>query len=256
MTDSLKIKLADTDIEVLTDSKYLFQMCRNYICEFNTPDLIIETHKSDIDFEAARFNERNRLVEGQYKHHKENLESLAVYRKIAERMIERDTILFHGSAIAVDDVCYLFCANSGTGKSTHTRLWRDHFRDKAVMINDDKPLIMIKEDGVIVYGTPWSGKHKLDTNTSAPLKAVCFLERGKENTIRKITSQEALPDLLRYSYHSSDPIHLQKSLGLLVRMSEQVSLYRLACNMDPSACLVSYNGMNNNGEGNGQYQQL
>lgn len=251
MTDSLKIKLADTDIEVLTDSEYLFHMCRNYICEFNSPDLVIETHTSDIDFEAERFNERNQLAAGQYKPHRKNLESLAVYRKIAEEMIERDTILFHGSAIAVDGVCYLFCANSGTGKSTHARLWRDHFGDRATMINDDKPLIQIKEEGVIVYGTPWSGKHKLDTNTCAPLKAVCFLERGKENEICKITNQEALPELLRYSYHSSDPIHLQKSLGLIARMSEQVSLYRLMCNIDPSACLVSYNGMNSNGEDRG-----
>lgn len=248
MKNSLKIRLVDTDINILTDNEYLLYMCRKYICDFSEPDLLVETSESDIEYEADMFSERNRPASEQYKPNRNILESLAVYRKIAEKMIERDTLLFHGSAISVDGICYLFCADSGTGKSTHTRLWRNYFKDRAIMINDDKPLIQIKKDSVKVYGTPWSGKHKLDTNTCAPLKAVCFLERGKDNTIRKIKKEEALSGLLRYSYHSSDPVHLQKSLGLLVKMSEQISFYRLACNMDPSACLVSYEGMNNNSE--------
>lgn len=250
MENSLKIRLADMNIKILTDSEYLFHMCAKYIGEFNEPDFIVEINQSDIDYEERLFHDRNHPA-GQYKPHSGILESLAVYRKIAEEMIERDTLLFHGSAIAVDGICYLFCADSGTGKSTHTRLWRNYFKDRAVMVNDDKPLIRIKENGVMVYGTPWSGKHKLDTNINVPLKAVCFLERGKENKICKITKGEVLSELLRYSYRTSDPVHLQKSLSLLVKMNEQVSFYRLACNMDPSACLVSYEGMNSNGEDNG-----
>ena len=53
------------------------------------------------------------------------LETMAVYRKIEDKLLDYDTILFHGSAVAVDGVGYLFTAKSGTGKSTHTRLWRE-----------------------------------------------------------------------------------------------------------------------------------
>ena len=81
------------------------------------------------------------------------LETLAVCRKIAERMPEYDTFLFHGSCIAVDGVGYLFTAKSGTGKSTHTRLWRELLDNRATMVNDDKPLIRIADDGLVIYGT-------------------------------------------------------------------------------------------------------
>lgn len=68
------------------------------------------------------------------------LETLAVYRKIVTRLVFSDILLIHGSAIAVDGKAYLFTAPSGTGKSTHTRMWREYFKDRAVMVNDDKPL--------------------------------------------------------------------------------------------------------------------
>lgn len=52
------------------------------------------------------------------------------YRKIAEKLVQYDVMLFHGSAVAVDGIGYLFTAKSGTGKSTHTRLWREYFGDR------------------------------------------------------------------------------------------------------------------------------
>lgn len=122
------------------------------------------------------------------------LETLAVYRKIAEWMPMYNTLLFHGSVIAVDGKAYLFTAKSGTGKSTHTRLWREYFGERAVMINDDKPLLRITQEGVFAYGTPWDGKHRLSTNISAPLAGICILRRGNDNSIRMITGTRSLPD--------------------------------------------------------------
>ena len=98
-------------------------------------------------------------------------------------MISYDTILFHGSVIAVDGIGYLFTAKSGTGKSTHTRLWREYFGDRAAMVNDDKPLLKITDSSVIAYGTPYNGKHRLGTNISVPLKAICILTRAADNHI-------------------------------------------------------------------------
>ena len=249
MKKRLDIRLADTNIAIHTDSEYLFNMCRNYTAAFECPDFVVEINDRDIEYEEQLFLERNNVSSAQSNLRYSVLESLAVYRKIAEKMIERDTVLFHGSAIAVDHNCYLFCADSGTGKSTHTRLWREYYKDRAVMINDDKPLIQIKDSQIRVFGTPWSGKHHLDTNTDSPLKAVCFLEQGTENAIMKITKDEALKELLRYSFHSSDPVRLQKSMALLFRMNELIPFYRLQCNMDPSACIVAYEGMNKNNAG-------
>ena len=174
----------------------------------------------------------------------EYLETLAVYRKIAAGLLERDTLLFHGSVIAVDGVAYLFTAKSGTGKSTHTRLWQKQFGDRAVMINDDKPLLRLDEEGVTVYGTPWDGKHHRSTNTACPLKAICILTRSEVNHIQTMDKKNALPMLCQQSYRPADPAALRKTLSLVDRLGRSVKLYKLNCNMEPEAAQVAYDGMN------------
>jgi len=146
--------------------------------------------------------------------------------------------------IAVDGVGYMFTAKSGTGKSTHARLWREQFGDRAVMINDDKPLLKITDAGVIAYGTPWNGKHHLDTNTSVPLKAICILCRGETNRIEPVGKKEAYPLLCQQSNRAADPEGMLRTLKLIESLSGSVALYRLTCNMDPEAALVAYQGMN------------
>ncbi len=132
------------------------------------------------------------------------LEELAVYRKIAEEMINYDTVLFYGSVIAIDGIGYLFTAKSGTGKSTHTRFWRKYFRDRTVMVNDDKPLIKITDSSVTAYGTPYNGKHRLGSNIFVPLKAICILTRSAENHINKIIGKQAYPMMLQQVYRPAD----------------------------------------------------
>ncbi len=168
------------------------------------------------------------------------LETLAVYRKICEKMVEYDTILMHGSVVAVDDQAYLFTAKSGTGKSTHTRLWREVFGERAVMVNDDKPLLKLTEDGVLACGTPWDGKHRLSTNVCLPLKAVCILERGEENEIHPISAQEALPMVFQQTYR---PKNLGKYLEIIDKLTQRVAFYRLKCNQTAEAAKIAYEAM-------------
>ncbi len=99
----------------------------------------------------------------------------------------------HSSAVVVDGYAYLFSADSGTGKSTHTGLWLEHFKEKAFIINDDKPVLRLENGQWFVYGTPWSGKTDLNINVKAKLGAIVFLERAKENHITPIEVKEAIP---------------------------------------------------------------
>ena len=173
----------------------------------------------------------------------ERLESTAVQRKIAEGLYAYDTLLFHGSVIAVDGEAYLFTAKSGTGKSTHTRLWRKLFGDRAVMINDDKPFLRVTEEGVTVYGSPWNGKHGLGNNICAPLKAICILERGEQNAIRSIPANEAVSMLLQQSNRPRQAKWLPKYMELLDKLSGNLAFYRLSCTIDPQAAAVAYEAM-------------
>ena len=174
----------------------------------------------------------------------EYLETLVVYRKIAERLIDRDTLLFHGFCISVDGEAYLFTAKSGTGKSTHTELWQKQFGNRAVIINDDKPLLKLVDQSVTVYGTPWDGKHRRSANIAVPLKAICILTRSEENRIQRIDTKTALPMLIQQSYRPADPSALGKTLELVNRLSHSAALYKLGCNMEPEAAQVAYAGMN------------
>lgn len=238
-----RYKIAEKVIEVTSIYEKVHEYCMDYTTD-EVPDFSIDTTQTDIEYERER-SAREDVYEGRSvrDYRDEYLEELAVYRKIAEKMPDYDTVLFHGSVIAVDGEGYLFTAKSGTGKSTHTRLWREAFGERAVMVNDDKPLLKITDNDVTAFGTPYNGKHRLGNNMSVKLKGLCILTRGEQNSIRRITKSEAYAMLLQQVYRPLDTDKLRKTLALADRFAENVSLYKLACNMDISAAETAYNGM-------------
>ena len=214
--------------------------CQDYLTQ-NAPDFSVEVTQGDIDRERQLSADEDILEGHAVRNHTDAvLETTAVYRKIVNRLIDYDILLFHGSTVAVDGVAYLFTAKSGTGKSTHTKLWRKLFGRRAVMINDDKPLLKIGKDGVLVCGTPWDGKHKLNTNCMVPLKAICVLERGEENHIIQISPSAALPMLMQQSHR---PANVLKYMDLLDSLTRHVKFHNLHCNMEDEAAKIAYEGM-------------
>jgi hypothetical protein len=218
--------------------------CADYRTADGMPDFSVAVTEQHIAFEREK-SAREREAEGlpPLEFPAPYLEELAVYRQIAEKMPDYDTLLMHGSLIAADGQGFLFTAKSGTGKSTHTRLWRELLGEKAVTVNDDKPLLHIGAEGVTGYGTPYNGKHRLGCNMSVPLKAICILTRAAENRIVRITKADAYAMLIQQVYRPRDPVQMKKTLALIDRLAEQTALYRLGCNMDIEAAEVAYNGM-------------
>jgi hypothetical protein len=199
--------------------------------------------REDIDGERQRLLKKKNPGEALEASTPEALERLHLCRRISELLPKYDRVLFHGSALAVDGRGVLFTAKSGTGKSTHTRLWRQEFADRVVMINDDKPFLHISGDSVTVYGTPWRGKHSLGDNISAPLEAVYFLNRGMDNRVEPVSSRELYPLLLQQTYTPDDAVAMAMTLGLVERLSKNVRLLKLFCNMDPEAAHAAYAGL-------------
>ena len=230
------IKLLDINIgiECMYDSTRAF--CAGYETDEET-DFTVSVKQADIEFERGRS-----IADLGYDFSDAYLETLAVYRKISEKLPFYDGFLFHSSAIAVDGQAYLFTAKSGTGKSTHTRLWRKYFGDRAVMVNDDKPFIKVA-DTPLVYGTPWNGKHRLGSNIYVPIKAICILTRSEDNYIYPISGAEALPMLIQQTYRAYDGAALSKTMTLLDKLIKQVRFYKLGCNMDIEAAKIAYEGM-------------
>lgn len=237
MRVSFRIALAGQVIGVSALYEQTRTFCKNYLTDAPASFEVAVT-PADIAYERQRSARADELEGAAVREHADPyLETLAVYRKLAQ-------LLMHGAVVAVDGQAYLFTAKSGTGKTTHTRLWMRQFGDRAVMVNGDKPLLHITSEGVTVYGTPWDGKEHLSTNTSCPLKALCILTRSETNHIERISKKEALPMLCQQSYRPCSPIGAQKTLALVDRLGSSVPLYRLGCNMEPEAALVAYHGMN------------
>ena len=236
-------------VEIESVFPRVHEMCQPYRCD-GRPEYAVRTTGDDIDREREKSDSEARM-EGQQPPPSSDayLETLAVYRKLAECLLDENILLFHGSAIAVDGVGYLFAAKSGVGKSTHARLWRELLGPRAVMINDDKPFLEITDQGVTVWGTPWDGKHHLSSNICVPLRAVCLLERGEEDHIEPISAREAWPALWRQSYRSADTEKLRRTLAMTDCLARRTRLYRLRCTQDIHAARVAFAAMS---KGDGQ----
>jgi len=232
------IRLAGVNISVNSIYGDVYRLCRDYITD-SKPDISISISAEDIAYEKE-MNKREAAAEGiPVTDYREGyLEMLAVYRKIAVQMLSFDTFLMHGAVVAVQNKAWLFTAPSGTGKTTHIRLWLDNIEGSYV-VNGDKPLIHVGEK-VTVYGTPWAGKEGMQKNVGVELAGIVFLERGTINHIDRESFSKGLPTLVQQSYRSNNKTDLEKTLNLLGRLGSRIPLYRLSCNMDKEAALTAY----------------
>ncbi len=216
----------------------LEQFFNGYVSE-GEPDFFISVTEEDIRREEAvsRTIDKWRLSLNQ-------LELCAIQRRIVSCLSCEGIILFHGSAICVDGRTYIFTAPSGTGKSTHSRLWREMLTDHdVVMVNDDKPFLKVEEEHVTAHGSPWRGKEQLGCSMSAPVVAICSISQGTENVIREATPEEMYPIFFEQSYRPFDKEGTENYLHTLDVLTRSVRLYKLTCDVSPEAARLSYEMM-------------
>ena len=233
MTGTYRIAGLNICITTIHDGFHVYS--EDYSVDGDAYDFDVQTSQEDIDVERSKSKD--------FSPPDAYLEAVAVFRKISERMPEYDTLLFHGSAVSVDGLGYIFAAPSGTGKSTHTAMWCEILGECAVMVNDDKPMIRVGTAGAEVFGTPFNGKHSRGNNIHVPLRAVCILERGETNHIERINGDVAYSSLIRQTYRPYNSVMLAKTLSLLDRLKNSMSFYRLYCNMNSEAARVSWEAM-------------
>jgi hypothetical protein len=162
------------------------------------------------------------------------------------KLLEHSGFCLHASAVAMDNKAVLFSAPCGTGKSTHAGLWQQYFgKDKAVIINDDRPALRLIGDEICVYGTPWSGKTNLNANMKVPLQAVVFLKQAKENHIERLTNKEATKLLIFQSIRPDyDGGKINNLLTLLDALQQKAAVYLMGCNISLDAVKLVYDTVN------------
>lgn len=173
---------------------------------------------------------------------KDYLEYICAYRKIAELLPDYDAFVLHGAVITRAGGSFVFTAPSGTGKTTHIRLWKSEFPDCWVL-SGDKPIIRRYKGEFYACGTPWLGKEGMGSRSIRPLTAVTILNRGAENEIRPAGREETVRTLLRQTYRPKDPLRLAKQLALVDACIRATPVYALYCNMDPSAAHIAWDAL-------------
>ncbi len=171
----------------------------------------------------------------------ENMEYVATGALFNRFLIVHDGLMLHSSAVVVDGYAYLFSADSGTGKSTHTNLWLEKFGDKAFIINDDKPAIRKIDDEWYVFGTPWCGKNNTNKNAKAKLGAIVFLERSEENWIENESIQDAIKKFFRQTTRKlNKEQNMDKVLSTMEKVLSEVPIYKMGCNISEEAAKMAY----------------
>lgn len=147
-----------------------------------------------------------------------------------------DGVMIHSSCISYKGKAVLFSADSGTGKSTHTGLWKELYKDDVEFINDDKPIIRIIDGVAYAFGTPWSGKTALNSNISAPLKGIVVLERGLENQIEKVQLSDVISTVFANIIVPNENNEIAtQALQQYSKVLSLVPIYRLKCNISLEA---------------------
>lgn len=159
----------------------------------------------------------------------------------AFRTAPLNTLEFHASVILHAGKGYLFLGKSGTGKSTHSRLWLNHIPDSG-LLNDDNPVIRIGRDGIVrVYGSPWSGKTPCYRNLEAPVGAIVNLNQYPENRIRRYSAFEAYAAVfpscsgLRAIPEIGDGMHAS-----IEKIAVEIPCYHLDCLPDEAAARLCH----------------
>lgn len=208
------------------------------------PYLAENQDKTDIDINISVTPAR---IEAMKKEHPElngdDWEYMLTGQDFYTGLIDFGGILLHSSCVAVDGAAYAFSADSGTGKSTHTQLWLEHFKSRAHIVNDDKPAIRIIDGRVYACGTPWSGKFDYSTPELVPLAGICFIERSSENRIKKADTKKAIYNILSQTVRKLGAQKMERLLNVLDEIFRLVPIYELGCNISEEAVLTSYNAM-------------
>lgn len=155
--------------------------------------------------------------------------------------VGHDVTPVHSSAIVCNGRAVLFLGESGTGKSTHTRLWRENIAG-AVLLNDDSPFIGFVDGRATAFGAPWSGKTPCYKQEQYPIAAIVRLSQAPHNAIRPLRSVHAIGALLPSltpAFGYDDELQ-DRMLATLSKIISQVPVYHLECLPDAAAARLSY----------------
>lgn len=224
-------EIAGLRIKIEYKHDFTAKFCKEYLSEDQTSAVDIVASVTDEEFAAERALSEE-FSDGY-------IENICLYRSICTQIPVLERMLLHCAVLEYDGKGYAFLGRSGTGKSTHTRLWKKYLSIPK-MINGDKPILQFVGDGFVAHGTPWKGKEAWGMRASAPLCGLCFLEQAKENSIRKLTPAEVSARLFNQILLPENEENVVSTLDLADKLIATTPAYLLKCDISREAVKLSF----------------
>lgn len=229
-------RIADLNIGVENQCDFTKEYMKDYLVKDVDVDFIVTVT------DEMREHEKSIAVE---KVPEPYYELTAVLRSICETVLNKhDGFFLHCSCLEYKGKAIVFTAKSGTGKSTHSRLWREILGDKVTMINDDKPIVRFINGEFIIYGTPWNGKHSLSNNIKAPIKAIYYLHQAKENKVERCDPINSISKLLSQTILPNNKENMHALLSMLEKLVTNTPMFDLYCDISKDAVQAVLNSLN------------
>ena len=226
-------RLADFVVEfknITTEAQEYFE---NYLST-ESIQASFEITEQDIEYEFNNINGNCTRL---------NAELSAMLRKFAIWVLNKNSFFLHSALIDVNGTGVAFAAPSGTGKTTHMRLWEKLLGEKMRIINGDKPIVRFFDDipSPVGYGVPWCGKERYEINDKVEIKHFCFIERSDVNSCERIDASQYLNLFFKQVLlPRNNPNAVLKALNLADKFLKNVTVWKIKCNMDISAAKVAY----------------
>lgn len=227
-----------SDISIVWGDRFTFYETSNYYWTLIESELIPDTHwkmRSTKDFKE------NVIYCGNINEMKNNFISWYCMVAFAQSSLLHNCVLIHSSVVMNDEFGYGFLGKSGTGKSTHSRLWLK-YNMGFKLLNDDNPAVRIMDSGeVFVFGTPWSGKTPCYVNDVRPLKGLVRLKQAPQNIFDIRKNKDALLAILPSCSAIRWNLNLYSTLiNILVDIINKVPIAELQCLPDEGAAYLCY----------------
>lgn len=145
--------------------------------------------------------------------------------------------VLHGVVMEYEGKGILITASAGTGKTTHSRMWRDH--KNALILNGDRCLCRKVNDTWFAYGMPWAGSSGEYINRKVPICCIVNLNRGIENIARKMSVSDSFVYLLQRIFAPIWQGNLQnKAIKLCEEMALDIPVIEFYCKPDLESVTV------------------
>ena len=227
-------EIAGLRVQINNTFEYTTKFCEEYLSKDQISPAVISASVTQAEFEEEKKNSPG-FSDGY-------IENICLYRSICTQIPVFNRMLLHCAVLEYDGKGYAFLGRSGTGKSTHTKLWKKYLSTPK-MINGDKPILEFAGDKFIAHGTPWKGKEAWGMKSSAPVCGLCFLEQAKENSIRKLTPAEVASRLFLQMLIPESEDNAVATLELADKLIATTPAYLLKCDISEEAVKTSFEAM-------------